>query len=133
LGWLHNTNQMKKFQIHYCYGGRYKGDNKDFRIIEADNEEQALIRFKTQFRYEEIYWVKEYSPKAYLVAWTIVTTAYDEYLAKETKQYTNHFEVFAHIDDAEEKAFAKGKLLAETDNVYTWNCCEIIKSSEAYF
>lgn len=124
---------MKKFQIHYCYGGRYKGDNKNTRIIEADNEEQALISFKKQFRYEEIYWVKEYSPKAYLVAWTTLKKINSRKLDKVIEVYTDHFEVFANIDDAEEKAFAKGKLLAETDNVYTWNCCEIIKSSEAYF
>lgn len=47
------------FIIYYAYGGKYTGDNTSFREIEAKNEHEALEIFKSKYRYEIIYYIRE--------------------------------------------------------------------------
>lgn len=50
---------MKTFKITYCYGGRFLGDKKWTRIIEAVNKEEAIEKLKEYWRVEEILFVEE--------------------------------------------------------------------------
>ena len=50
---------MKTYRISYAYGGRFLGDNKSYRDIEAESEEKAVEIFKKKYLYEEIYSVYE--------------------------------------------------------------------------
>ncbi len=49
------TSDLKLYEVYYCYGGRYKGENKMKRKISAPNEDEAIELFKKNWHYEEIY------------------------------------------------------------------------------
>lgn len=51
--------EVKKFEVYYCYGGQYKGDCKMKKVVEATNEQTAREAFIKVWRYEEIYSITE--------------------------------------------------------------------------
>ncbi|MGD0756495.1 MAG: hypothetical protein ABR927_15695 [Bacteroidales bacterium] len=53
---------MKKpiiFRITYCYGGRFLGDTKYTRDIEADNKEEAIKKLYEKWNVEQIIYIEE--------------------------------------------------------------------------
>tara|TARA_R110000868_G_scaffold209322_1_gene459019 strand:- start:509 stop:715 length:207 start_codon:yes stop_codon:yes gene_type:complete len=52
---------MKKYEIYYAYGGKYKGEMKYTKTVFAENENEAMVEFHKLWNSEVVYHCKEVS------------------------------------------------------------------------
>jgi hypothetical protein len=56
-------DKIKQYTVYYCYGGRFRGDNKFDTIVEAKDKEEAEKVFKEKYHSEIIFNIIEVESK----------------------------------------------------------------------
>lgn len=54
-----SNTELKEFSVHFCYGGKSKGDSKYTKTVKGIDREDAERSFKELYKYEEIYSINE--------------------------------------------------------------------------